>query len=159
MASPFDFASQNSNVSPHQFQGQQLFSSPDMGLGMGNLGVDMMGNPAGMSTPNLNADMSMGLGAGHESMLFAPNVPGGFASHPNQMQSRMPPSRSSSQGQTMSTSQGQLLSTGDTTPPFNSALMDTEFLQPHVMYYFDSVLPMQYLFQQKNASAVIQDVR
>ncbi|KLO08799.1 hypothetical protein SCHPADRAFT_893612 [Schizopora paradoxa] len=158
MASPFDFASQGSNVSPNQFQGQQIFSSPDMGLGMGNLGVDMLGNPAGMSTPNLNADMSMGLGAGSESMLFASNVQGGFASHQQQLQSRMPPSRSSSQGQTMPGGQSQLLTTGDGTPPFNSALMDTEFLQPHVMYYFDSVLPMQYLFQQKNASAVIQDL-
>jgi len=123
------------------------------------MGVDMMGNPAAMSTPNLNADMSMGLG--NESMLFASNAPGNYQSH--QMQQRMPPSRSSSQsmpaGTPSSTPQSQHLSMGDGTPRFNSALMDESFLRPHVMYYFDSVLPMQYLFQQKNAAAVIQDVR
>lgn len=154
MTSPFDFNNAQGMM------GDFLVGTPDMSLAMGLMGGE------NMSLDVMAAGMSTGMPMADDSNLFfgtgSSSSSAGFGHQQQLPQHRsQAPSRSASHPTPQSMTPGSTPSAGRDTiaPQFNSALVDESFLRPHIMYYFGSVLPMQYLFQQKNATTVIKEVR
>lgn len=121
--------------------GGAMSALTDIPSGLGGMhGVDMTTNMIGIQ----NVTSSPLLLSGDESMVF----PGTYST-PSPHQPQQPLTRPPS-GSNSTSSSATLYNKDPLTEP---ALVD-----PHVRYYFDSVMPMQYAFASERAHGILQSV-
>ncbi|KAH8117767.1 fungal-specific transcription factor domain-containing protein [Phellopilus nigrolimitatus] len=136
------FGSMNSMSS----MGSSMSSMTNLSPGMSGLDISGMGMANTITgVPGSDSPMMM---PGNESLLFQ----GAYPAQQPQHQPQPPPTRPAS-GSTSRSATSSAPGAG-----FSDPLTDPSLVEPHVRYYFDSVMPMQYVFASEKAQGVLQNL-
>ncbi|KAI5119124.1 hypothetical protein M0805_007870 [Coniferiporia weirii] len=124
--------------------------SPGIG-GMGVHGIDISNNTITGAQTVTSSPLML---SGDESLLFqGPYATGSPHQHQHQHQPPTRPPSGSASSTTVSSTSSSAQGVG-----LSDALTDPSLVDPHVRYYFDSVMPMQYVFAADKAQGVLQNL-